>query len=248
MSRSKIKHEKWYLYILYDPTFVSQRFYVGYSYNPQRRLKEHINIKGENPFKDKWINKLAERNIKPILYVYALFSTENLAAEAEMKLIEFCNIVGIELVNILSGGNKPPRNYSLEVNKKRGRAGENNAAAILTERDVIQIRHKHSSKRYSYKELAEQYNVNKGTIHNIIVGKTWKYLLPENYAKSTPKQKAHEKLNNMQVLTIKQLYNENNYTQLVLAQMFGVSRSTIGDIINERTWRHLLINKDNISF
>ena len=47
------------------------------------------------------------------------------------------------------------------------------------------------------------------------------------------------KLTDEQVLEIRMLYNDGKYSECDIADKFGVSQSTIGCIINYKTWRHL---------
>jgi hypothetical protein len=232
-------------------------------------LKNHINVKGYNQFKDRWIKKMAKRNITPSYYIVTYFANAILAGEAEKELISFCRIIGIKLCNIANGGHQPahyfgedvhnakltrskvseirikyfdekqtrkqlaqeygvsislirvichykgwiddvtiPENLSQllkeraevgikkeyvnvsftdEVNKKKGKIGEKNASSVLTEKDVLDIRNKYASGKYSYSELGKVFSVERSTIASIVCGKTWKHLLPANYTK--PQQK-----------------------------------------------------------
>jgi DNA-binding XRE family transcriptional regulator len=47
------------------------------------------------------------------------------------------------------------------------------------------------------------------------------------------------KLTQKEVLEIRQLYSTEKYTQKELGQKFGVTRSLIGYIINNKTWKHI---------
>jgi predicted DNA-binding protein YlxM (UPF0122 family) len=60
----------------------------------------------------------------------------------------------------------------------RGRAntpnGEQHYAAMLTIRDVERIREVYVPHVYSQQRLAEEYNVSRSTIEDIVHGRTWK--------------------------------------------------------------------------
>lgn len=60
--------------------------------------------------------------------------------------------------------------------------GEKNARAILSEKDVIEIRKTYipGDKEYGVSALAKKYGVKYGTITKIIGGKLWKHLLKED--------------------------------------------------------------------
>lgn len=48
------------------------------------------------------------------------------------------------------------------------------------------------------------------------------------------------KLNSDEVLLIRKLYNAKNVTILELAKEFGVARTTIHNVVNGISWRHLV--------
>ena len=50
---------------------------------------------------------------------------------------------------------------------------------------------------------------------------------------------SYAKLNSQQVLEILELLKENKYTLAEIGSMFGVNRTTISDIKNNRTWKQL---------
>lgn len=62
--------------------------------------------------------------------------------------------------------------------KGRGRTGrgEKHGSAKLTERDVLEIKEKYLTGKYSQVKLGEEYAVNRSTIYRIIYQKCWKYI------------------------------------------------------------------------
>lgn len=62
--------------------------------------------------------------------------------------------------------------------------GEKNARAILTERDVLEIRKTYApgDKEFCKRNLAKKYGVSYATITKIVCGKLWKHLLKEENA------------------------------------------------------------------
>src|SRR6266568_7078146 len=99
----------YYLYILHDPTLVSQTYYIGYSQRPQERLNAHRNDFESNKYKTNWLRKLEKRILTPETHLFASFNAEEEAWAAEIDMIAFCRSVGIKTCNILPGGNSPPR-------------------------------------------------------------------------------------------------------------------------------------------
>jgi len=58
--------------------------------------------------------------------------------------------------------------------KKRG---ENHHKAKLTESDVRLIREMYSTGKFTRYALAKKFGVCRGTVHFIVIGKTWKHSL-----------------------------------------------------------------------
>ncbi len=56
--------------------------------------------------------------------------------------------------------------------------GVKSLSAVLTEQDVMDIREKYSSGKYSTRDLALEYGIFHTTIWKVTSGKTWKHLLP----------------------------------------------------------------------
>lgn len=50
----------------------------------------------------------------------------------------------------------------------------------------------------------------------------------------------YSKFTDAQVTHIRGLYKTGNYTTIQLGEMYGVHRSTISFIVNNKTYRHLL--------
>lgn len=62
------------------------------------------------------------------------------------------------------------------VRKNRFAVRRRTKTTRLTEKEVIEIRNKYASKRYTQKQLAEEYGVTRATISLTINRKKWKYL------------------------------------------------------------------------
>lgn len=58
----------------------------------------------------------------------------------------------------------------------KGKRGEDNISAKLTEKQVIEIRSKFANNNYTYKELSKEYNISIGTIGKILQRILWKHI------------------------------------------------------------------------
>lgn len=152
-----------FIYILYDPTFISKKFYVGYSYDPAGRLKEHINRKNENITKDEWVKELANKNIQPIFHIVTSLETIELAGIAEIKLISFLKNIGLELINKSIGGNQPPI-----------LSGEENPTSKLTQTQINNIRIEFLEEKVSRSKIAKKYSTSLTNVCDIVSYKSWK--------------------------------------------------------------------------
>lgn len=59
---------------------------------------------------------------------------------------------------------------------KNDMLGSKNNSAKLTEKEVIEIREKYKTNKYSYKTLGEEYGVSKSTVSGIIKRKNWTHI------------------------------------------------------------------------
>lgn len=136
----------------------------------------------------------------------------------------------------------------ISINKTR--IGEMASRAKLKEISVIEIINKWFSGLYTQRALAQEYNINYGTICDIIHNRTWKHIsrpsiIKENLRlihkenKLYSKPGINAKLSGAQVIDIIKSYNSGDYTQKELGEKYGVSRENISSIISNRNWKYI---------
>lgn len=112
---------------------------------------------------------------------------------------------------------------------KKGRAkhekGEKASRALLTEREVLKIRHSKETVR----SLAEKYGVSPGAIEAVLLGTNWKHV-------GGPRQRRH--LTKKQVMQIRKLHGQG-HTGRKLAHAFNVSEGLISGIVNGKVWKNV---------
>lgn len=157
------------LYIVYDPTHISQRYYVGVSNDPLRRIGEHTGKDKEGKKKKNWIDKMARRDVVPEIHTFCSFDTEEETYAAEVELIAFLKSIGVKLANVRKGGQNPPRG------EKKGTEhyGEDNKAAKLKQWQVNEMRTKFFA-GISQLELSKEYNISPSVVNKIVWYETWK--------------------------------------------------------------------------
>lgn len=156
-----ISYNKTYIYILYDPTFISDTFYVGKSVGPKGRLSQHFSeakYDKKNVRKNNWI-----KSVKEVAAHIVGVVPENITwQEAEKAVIVFLRWCGVSLANITSGGDSDPN-----------QRGSKNGRALLNEQQVIEII-KLLVQDVPTRKISEQFNVKYHTIQSIRKGTTWK--------------------------------------------------------------------------
>ncbi len=108
----------YYIYILKDPK-TEQIRYVGTTYRPKRRLRDHLDrAKKCRTHKEKWINKLLLNNLKPIMEIIEQLPFDKIT-DRERYWISFYKDQGCNLCNHTSGGEGNFQPDQITINKIR---------------------------------------------------------------------------------------------------------------------------------
>jgi hypothetical protein len=114
----------------------------------------------------------------------------------------------------------------------------------MTSELVEKMRYEMAAGGTSHAELSKKYGFSASLIGYAVSGKTWK----RTEGPITPKRKASDygclsagtvKLTSNQVTEIRRTFMLGGTTKTELAIKYGVDRSTVGDIINRKSWRHI---------
>jgi hypothetical protein len=122
--------------------------------------------------------------------------------------------------------------------------------AHVTPSQVLDISTRYRAGGVTQSVLASEYGISRSTISRIARRENWTQILPpgeESYhAPQQPEWYARgervggAKLTAEQVRVIRVRYATKGISQRVLASEYGVSRSTIGLIVERKTWKHIL--------
>lgn len=114
--------------------------------------------------------------------------------------------------------------------------GENNINSKITEKEVIDVRKAYSSGILDIATIKSKYGMCRRSVENMLVGRTYNHVpFAVNRLKSTSKK---GKLNSSIANTIRNLYSTGKYTQKNLAEKYGVTRSSIKDILTYRSYKN----------
>jgi predicted DNA-binding protein YlxM (UPF0122 family) len=131
--------------------------------------------------------------------------------------------------------------------------GERNRNSKLSNDDVIEIYKLVWEENLSYQSIAEKYSISPSNVKKIKCGELWSHItnhdaLQEDGSLKSIRRKnilvgeknPSSKLNEKQVLEIKELLLSSNHTIKEIAQNYRVSKSAIEGIKYRTTWRHLI--------
>ena len=152
--------------------------------------------------------------------------------ELEIYYINFYNTKVPNGYNVEDGGKNCSKPKTLEHRKK-----EIWGQAKLTESEIIELRKAYLNNESPTKIYNEKY---KDRLHfnsflNIWSGKRYGLIMPEVFKV----RKRHTKLNAELVKQIREDREKNNISYENLAKNYGISKSTVADIIKKRTWKNV---------
>lgn len=224
-------------FIIYSYTnLVNGKRYIGQTKSPEERHKRHfITARYEKgpgydyPFYAA-IRKYGEENFR--YEILAKDLTQDLANTMEEYYIELYNSME-HGYNLLSGGNNASKAKTEEAVVKMSKA-----KAAFTDEEIKELRLAYKNKEKPSEIYREKYSerVKYQSFYNIWCGKRYSHIMPEVFTKG---QKRRTKFTAEQVLEVRRLYKEGNWTHKQLGEKFGMSEPTVADIIKRRTWKHI---------
>jgi len=137
--------------------------------------------------------------------------------------------------------------------------GENNPDCRLSNDDITEIRNNHIN--YTFEELGSKYGVSDFTISKIIKGKSWSHIpMTEFQIELLNKRKRVlngmlkgmdqplSKMTNDKVKWVRIHIIKGHYTFGIkpLSRMFDMDAATIGDIVSGKTWKHIVLNDEEL--
>lgn len=213
---------------------INGKKYVGQTINPDQRYNQHKSSAfNEN---DKDYDTPLHRAFRKYGYdnfdynVLLIAEDINILNELEVYYIEKYDCKIPNGYNILDGGLNSERPHSEEA-----KINMSKAKATLTDDEIIYLRNAYKDKLSPTEIYNELY---KDKMHfqsflNIWTGKRYSHIMPDVF-----KDKGrHTKLNKEIAHNIKKDRAELNLSYAKLAEKYNISKSTISDVCNGRTWK-----------
>ena len=171
------------------------------------------------------------------------YGLENFKYEILVKGIDDVDVLnGLETYYIQKLNSLIPNGYNIELGGKncsKPKSLEQKekltwAQAKLTEEEIIELRKAYMNKESPKKIYDERY---KNRLHynsflNIWSGRRYQNIMPEAIEKGR-----HTKMTQDKADEIRKIYSEEKISYQKLADKFNISKSTVADIINNRTWK-----------
>lgn len=124
--------------------------------------------------------------------------------------------------------------HSLDALGCKRACGERQHLAKLTA-DCVRTILSRAQSGATHSVIAAEFVVTKQAITAILTGKTWRHITGLDRSKKKPPNKLSE-LEARRVL----IHRRRGLTQQAIADLYNVSKGTINDLCNGRTWKHLV--------
>lgn len=216
---------------------INNKKYIGQSIrNDKSRYNNH---------KSSYKNPNDGEYESPLHRAFRKYGFENFNYEILAQDIEDISILNeLEIAYINQYNCQRPNGYNIEPGGKNcakpktieHRKKEIWAQAKLTEEEVVELRKAYQRKESPTKIYKEKYEniIHYNSFLNIWSGRRYALIMPEVFENGR-----HTKLNAELVKTIRQDRKDNNLSYQKLADKYGISKSTIADIISMRTWKNV---------
>lgn len=160
--------------------------------------------------------------------------------------------------HLFAGSHKDNMQDAADKNRLPGRdiQGEKHHLSKLTKDEVVEIRKKYATENYQFQELADEYDVNRPQIGNIISGRKWDHAdgpifskeeiaeirknnFPDENEENQGSGNGQSKLTEKDVKEIREKYHNKDVYQKHLAEDYGITRGAVGSIVRGDTWKNV---------
>lgn len=120
--------------------------------------------------------------------------------------------------------------------------GENHGCAILTEKQVLEMRQLYDETEMTHQQIANLFGVDRRSASEVISSVSWKHLPPsKNKSRKMPLGKDHHNslINEETARKVKCLLLQGQKPKQISEEL-GISRDIVYDIKRQKTWKHVI--------
>jgi NUMOD4 motif/HNH endonuclease len=132
--------------------------------------------------------------------------------------------------------------HAFENGLQNSRKGVDNNSAKLTEEDVIKIK-KMIIDNVSQTNIAKLFNISKSNVRSIQNGSIWSHIHVDGFMPhkkdANGENNINSKITKDEARSIRELWNTGDYSHRELGKMFGISKTSIANIVNHKTWKYI---------
>jgi group I intron endonuclease len=240
-----------YVYLITN--ILTNKHYIGKTNNKNVRWSQHKSrAKSENTYLYNSFRKYGTQNFT--FQIIKECDTEYEALRLERVLIALFNLRDKKYgYNIVEGGDAGNTGYKVSKKLKRyfkkKYTGSKSVRAKYSNEEIISILTEYATGMYTAQELSQKYQCGKSTMIRIISGESYgdvkfdrsnfKNLGITNRLTRIPRGTSVKtsKLSDDEVVKIRDLRATENYTLQQLADQFGVTKTNISYIVNNKSRR-----------
>lgn len=209
---------------------INNKQYIGQTLWEKQRYNQHKRCYEDSVF-HRAIQKYGFDNFEYKI----LYTSDNIEElnQMEQKFIKELNTLVPNGYNVDQGG----RNNSHGRHTEDSKVLMSKAKGVLTEDEVRMLRLEYLNGGHPvelYKKYFSDRIASLQAFLNIWCGKRYSYIMPEVFELREDK---HTKLNKEKAHEIKELIKEGKLTYREIGELYGVSRSTINDIRQQKIWK-----------
>lgn len=121
-------------------------------------------------------------------------------------------------------------------------SGESNGQAKMTAAEIVHIKERLAAGE-NWIQVAESLGLDRGFVHEILIGKRWKAVQVEGFTPKIPSdqkgsENPHAKLTEADVIDIRRA-SADGQSGASLAKKYNLNKATISVIVNRKTWKHV---------
>ncbi len=217
--------------------------YIGRSINIKERWRIHIHHLNKDSLSNKanrhlynsWQKYGRDKFEFHILEIFEEENLEQLIAAEQSWIDEFKDNNG-KIYKDLCFNINPNADKVKDLHRKNNNYyGEVTFDAKMTNNQVIEIKNLLNNTNISYQELCTKFNISMSCVRNIVMERSWAKVGPKIKRQTNSKRIFNDK----DIIKIREMYFNNNFSQQDIANEYKVSQKTISRIVRNEIYKNV---------